>query len=155
MTAADTTAWREVAEKFPGTIPAGNAQIRIASALRAQGDLAGSAAELEKFTATFPEHPLLGAAWLTLGEIRQVQGDRNAALTAYRTASSRQKDSYAAPLAMISEARLLGTQGAEGEARAVLQSVQALYPETPAAMVAGGELQRMTPAAAVTPAAGN
>ncbi len=141
-TASDAEAWREVARQYPGTVPAGNAQLRLADSLRASGDLAGSAAELEEFLRSQPQHPLAGAAWLSLGELRQAQSNNAGALEAYRTASGRYSTSYAAPLALLAEARLLQERGAQGEARAVLQSIGSLHPETPAAMVAGAELAR-------------
>ncbi len=140
--ATSVDGWRAVVGEFPGSVAAGNAQLQIATALRAKGDFDAAAAELEAFTAAQPEHPLAGAAWLTLGEIRQAQDKVAPALEAYRTASSRYKTSYAAPLALISEAKLASSQGSPGEARAILESVATLYPETPAAMIAAGELQR-------------
>jgi TolA-binding protein len=142
-TATGADAWREVVQKYPGTVPAGNAQVRLAESLQSAGDLPGAATELETFLASQPEHPLAGAAWLTLGELRQIQGNNDGALEAYRTASSRYKTSYAAPLALVAEANLLKAQGSLGEARAVLESVGSLHPETPAAMVAAGELARL------------
>jgi len=143
-TAGVPEAWREVVRKYPGTIPAGNARVRLAESLKSAGDLAGASAELETFLAAQPEHPLAGAAWLSLGELRQLQGNASGALEAYRTASSRYKSSYAAPLALIAEANLLRAQGSAGEARAVLESIGSLHPETPAAMVAAGELARLS-----------
>lgn len=154
-TAVTPEAWREVVRKYPGTVPAGNAQVRLAEALRASGDLPAAAAELEGFLAAQPEHPLAGAAWLTLGELRQIQGNSDGALEAYRTASSRYKSSYAAPLALVAEANLLKAQGAVGEARAVLESIGSLHPETPAAMVAAGELARLNQPQAPAPAPAN
>ncbi len=154
-TAATPEAWREVVQKYPGTVPAGNAQVRLAEALQTSGDLPAAAAELESFLAAQPEHPLAGAAWLTLGELRQTQGNNDGALEAYRTASSRYKSSYAAPLALVAEANLLKAQGSVGEARAVLESIGSLHPETPAAMIAAGELARLGQPQAPAPAPAN
>ena len=144
--------WKAVVAQYPGSVPAGNAQLQLAAALRAQGDLAGAATQLDELIARQPRHPLIGAAWLSLAEVKMMQGDVGAALDAYRTASSGHRDSYAAPLALLGEARLLAGQSKEGEARAVLESVGTLYPDTPAAMMAAAELARMgkpgqTPAA--------
>lgn len=150
-TAGDAAAWREVAEKFPGTIPAGNAQVRLAESLRAGGDAPAAAAELEAFLRSQPQHPLAGAAWLTLGELRQMQGQNNGALEAYRVASSDFSASYAAPLALLAEAKLLEQMGSPGEARAVLESVGSLHGDTPAAMIAAGELARLRPPAPAAP----
>lgn len=135
--------WREVVQKYPGSLPAGNAQVRLAESLREAGNVPAAASELEKFLANQPAHPLAGAAWLTLGELRQIEGNPDGALEAFRTASSSHKTSYAAPLALLAEANLLKTKGSVSEARAVLQSVGSLHPGTPAAMVAEAELARL------------
>jgi len=152
--ASSSDGWRAVIGEFPGSLAAGNAHLQVATALRAKGDLDSALAELEDFTTAQPDHPLAGAAWLTIGEIRQAQDKVAPALEAYRTASSRYKTSYAAPLALISEAKLVAGQGSQGEARAILESVGTLYPETPAAMLAASELGRPAKATA-TPADGN
>jgi predicted negative regulator of RcsB-dependent stress response len=152
--ASGADGWREVVQKYPGTAPAGNAQVRLAESFREAGDVASASGELENLLASQPEHPLAGAAWLTLGELRQMQNNPDGALEAFRTASSRYKASYAAPLALLAEANLLKTRGSGGEARAVLQSVGSLHPGTPAAMVAEAELARLVenPAPAAVPA---
>lgn len=133
-------AWHEVVAKYPGSLAAGNARLRIAAALRGSDKLDDAAAELEAFTADQPDHPLAGAAWLSLGEIRQMQNNSSGALEAYRNASGRYQGSYAAPLALLAEAKLLAAGGKPGESQAVLQSIGASYPETPAAMMAAAEL---------------
>jgi TolA-binding protein len=152
--ASGADGWREVVQKHPGTVPAGNAQVRLAESFREAGDVASASGELENLLASQAEHPLAGAAWLTLGELRQMQNNPDGALEAFRTASSRYKASYAAPLALLAEANLLKTRGSVGEARAVLQSVGSLHPGTPAAMVAEAELARLveSPAPAAVPA---
>jgi len=150
--ANNAEAWREVVEKYPGTVPAGNAQLQVAEALRAGGDMAGASGELESFLRTQPGHPLAGTAWLSLAEVRQMQGQNNGALEAYREASSKYAGSYAAPLALLGEAKLLEQMGSPGEARAVLESVGSLHGDTPAAMIAAGELARMRPPTQPAPA---
>ena len=154
-TANDAVAWREVVQKYPRTVPAGNAQVRLADSLREAGDLPAATGELESLLATQPDHPLAGTVWLTLGELRQIQGNTEGALEAYRNASSREKTSYAAPLALLAEANLLKSRGSVGEARAVLQSVGSLHPGTPAAMVAEAELARLVEAPASAPVPAN
>lgn len=141
---ADTPeALRGVIEKYPGSIPAGNARLRLATLLRAEGKLDEAAGELDDFLSADAGHPLAGAAWLMLGEVRQMQGNKEAALEAYRKTSASYAKSYAAPLALIAEAKLISSQGSVGEARAILESIGITYPGTPAAMVAGGELERL------------
>lgn len=140
--AAATTpdAWRGVIAQYPGSLAAGNAQMRLATALRAEGKLDDASAELRNFTSSQPDHPMAGPAWLALGEILQMQKNNDSALEAYRTASGRYDKSYAAPLALLAEARLLAALGKSGESRAVLGSIGTSYPEGPAAMLAAAEL---------------
>lgn len=142
--AASADGWREVVTKFPASIAAGNARIRLASTLRNEGKLDEAVTELSDLAEQQPKHPMAGAAWLTIGEIRQAQQKEGDALEAYRSASGLYKDSYAAPLALVAEARLLVAKDKAGEAKAILESVGTSYPDTPAAMVAAGELARLT-----------
>lgn len=151
--ASNPAAWREVVAKYPDSLPAGNAQVRIASALRSEGKLDEALAAFEQFAAAQPDHPLAGAAWLAIGEIRQLQNNAAAALEAYRTASGRYQSSYTAPLALLAEARLLAAQGKSGEGRAILESIGTSYPEGPAAMIAAAELSSLSAAEAPAPAA--
>lgn len=141
--ADDAEGWREVIARYPGSVPAGNAQIRWSELLRSNGDLAGAAALLEDLLASQPAHPLAGVASLTLGELKQMQGDEAAALEVFRAAGGRYAASFAGPLAQLAEARLLVGRGQTGEARAILESVTSLHPGTPAAMVAAGELEAL------------
>lgn len=145
--ASGPDAWRGVIEKFPGSLVAGNAQLQLANALRSEGKFDDAASELGAMLASQPDHPLAGAAWLALGEIRQAQNNTAAALEAFRTCSAGQAASYAAPLAMLAEAKLLLSAGSRGEALAVLESVGTAYPETPAAMVAAAQLASLKPPA--------
>lgn len=146
-TANNPESWRAVISKFPGSLSAGNASLQLAASLGGEGKLPEAAAELEQFTAAQPDHPLAGAAWLYLGELRQLQKNSSAALEAYRTVSSRYQSSYAAPLALLAEAKLLSAEGKPGESRAVLESIGTSYPETPAAMVAAAEVAAFSPPA--------
>jgi TolA-binding protein len=82
-----------------------------------------------------------------------MQKNETAALEAYRTASGRYAASYAAPMALLAEARLLIAGGSRGEAKAVLESIGTAYPQTPAAMVAAGELSLLGVPAGVPPSA--
>jgi TolA-binding protein len=147
-------AWREVAAQYPGSIPAGNALLRLAVSYRAEGKIEEAAGELESFTSRYSGHPLIGAAYLALGGVREMQGNTEAALDAYRTSSGSYPKAYTAALALLAEAKLIAAQGAEGEARAILESVSVSYPGTPAAMVAAAEVARSTPRGS-EPAAGN
>lgn len=150
--AAGPEGWREVVQKFPGTIAAGNAQIRLAEALRLEGKPDEAASTLETFAAAQPEHPLAAVAWLSLGEIRQMQKNDASALEAYRTASGKYASSYVAPMALLAEARLLSAGGSRGEAKAVLESIGTAYPQTPAAMIAAGELSLFVEEGEASPA---
>jgi tetratricopeptide (TPR) repeat protein len=147
-TSGDAEGWREVIKLYPGSVPAGNAQIRLSQLLRTGGDLEGAATALENLLSAQPRHPLAGMAVFTLGEIRQLQGKEEVALEAYRAVAVRQADSFATPLAMLAEARLMVGRGQTGEARALLESIPLRYPDTPAAMLAMAEVAGLTPVGA-------
>lgn len=149
-TADKAEVWQEVVAKYPDSVSAGNAQMRIASSLRAEGKTDEAVAELERFTSAQPDHPMAGAAWLALGEIRQSQGKKPDALDAYRVASGRYQSSYAAPLALLAEARLLASEGKGGESKAILESIGSSYPDGPAAMLAAAELAAISRSATPT-----
>lgn len=142
--AATPDAWSNVASTYPGSVSAGNALVRLATALRGEGKLDEAAAEFEKFASSQPDHPLAGAAWLAIGEIRQMQKNTSRALDAYRTASGRYQSSYAAPLALLAEAGMLAAEGKAGESKAILESIGTSYPEGPAAMLAGAQLASLS-----------
>jgi len=146
--------WREVLVKFPGSVAAGNAQLRLAEALRTEGKADEAASTLETFVAAQPEHPLAPVGWLSLGEIRQMQKNDVGAMEAFRTASGKYASSYAAPMALLAEARLLIAGGNRGEAKAVLESIGTSYPQTPAAMIAAGELSMFEAPAGMPPSSG-
>lgn len=146
-TATGPEGWSEVIEKFPYSIPAGNARLMLAASQRAEGNLEGAVAELDKFLAQQPNHPMAGTALLTLAELHRLTGDTNAALESYRLVSTRFRQSFAAPLALLGEAELLTNQGKDGEAKAILESVNISYPDTPAAMIAARTLAQRKAAA--------
>lgn len=150
--ADNVEAWKNVVALYPGSVVAGDARLQIAAALRAKNDLNGAAAELEAFVADQPKHPMAGAAWLALGDLREVEGKADAALECYRNSSSRYKDSYAAPLAMLAEAKVLLAQSRPGEAKSLLESIPPTYPNSPAAAFAQEELARFAQEQAASPA---
>ncbi len=150
-TASTIPQWEEVETRYPRTIAAGNASLLIAAALRDEGKTDQAAARLEAFTGSHPDHPLIGAAWFALAEIFQLQGQKDRALETYRIVSARYTTSYTAPLALLAEGRLLAAQGKSSEARSILESISTQYPDTPAAMVAAGELARLPAPAAAQP----
>jgi predicted negative regulator of RcsB-dependent stress response len=151
-TATTPEAWREVMAEYPGSVPAGNAQIQLAASLRQAGDLDGAVAQLQEMITAQPHHPLVGVAGLLLGEIRQLQGNDESALQVYRETAANRDAGFAGPLASLAEGRLLSILGKTDDARAVFQSVAAMNPETPAAMVATGEAAALAPAVPPAPA---
>ena len=151
-TATTPEAWREVVAQYPGSVAAGNAQIQLAAALRQAGDLDGAVALLQEMTSSQPHHPLVGVAGLLLGEIRQLQGSNESALQTFRETAANRAAGFAGPLASLAEGRMLVAMDKPDDARAVFQSIAAMNPETPAAMVATGEAAALAPAVPQTPA---
>ena len=143
--AKDPAAWREVIAKYPRSMPAANAYFLLADSLRSQGSVEESSALYKKFLTVFPVHPLTGGARLGLAENLAVAGKAEEALDAFREAQTVDSGSYAAPFAGLLEARIFIRTGKLDEARKVLATLVATYPQSPAGRAAAGQLDALVP----------
>src|SRR5215210_4187279 len=75
--------YRQIVEKYPRTIAAGNAHLMLANALRDEKKYDESASLLHTFTEKFPQHPLAHAGWLSLAETLEAQGKTDEAMSTY------------------------------------------------------------------------
>ncbi len=144
-TATDVAGFESVIKDHPGTIVAGNASLRLAEELRREGRYADAIATLNAFIAKEPQHPLISAAWNSIGITYELEGKTEEALTAYQETAAKYPEAYTAPIALNSQARLLAAQGKKNEARQVLQDVVARFPETAFAQDARRELRFLRP----------
>lgn len=135
--------WQEVAAKYPGTAAAGDALLLIAKAQRDDGKFQESSETYSQFLSQYPKHPMTGAARLGLAENLEAQNKTAEALKALQLVRLEDAASYAAPYAMLMEARILLRQSKAAEARRVFNDLVSQYPGSPCANVAAAELDRL------------
>lgn len=135
--------FEQVASKFRSQPVAVNALIQLSALLREEGKLEESDAKLNLVLNNYPNHPLVGIAMMGLAANREVAGDLDAAIDLYRQIPAKYSGSFAAPLARLSEARLLALRNDAEAAKIVYEDVATSFPNTPAAMVARSELSQL------------
>jgi tetratricopeptide (TPR) repeat protein len=132
-----------VVEKYPGTMPAADALMRLAAAHREAGDLEKSTAAFRSFLEKFADHPLAGGALLGIGQNQDATGNADAAVATYQQVVTRYPQSYAAPFAAYSEAEILLRRFQREEARRSFNMVVTQFPQSPAARMASAQLGRI------------
>ena len=132
-----------VVEKYPGTMPAADALMRLAAAQREAGDLEKSTAAFRSFLEKFADHPLAGGALLGIGQNQDAAGNAEAAVATYQQVVTQYPKSYAAPFAAYSEAEILLRRFQREEARRSFNMVVTQFPQSPAARMASAQLGRI------------
>jgi TolA-binding protein len=98
-----------------------------AAALRDQGKFDESDALYSRFTETFPRNPIAVSGILGRASNARVSGHADAAVSSYQQAAAAFPQSYGAPFALLSEARLLAQLGKTDEAKRVIQALASQY----------------------------
>lgn len=125
---ADTAAdYAAIIQKYPGTPAAGNAALREAEKLRADGKYDEAAQVLRQFVDKYPAHPLACGGWTSLGVTYEKQGKLDDALDAYANAISKYPDAYTTPIAMMAQARIYLLKDKKEDARRIYMDVAARY----------------------------
>ncbi len=134
-------AYRALIADYPRSRPAVDASFLLAESLREAGKIEDSSAVYHKIVDDYPESTLVGGARLGLAENFEMQNKLDDALAALRQVQTTDSDSYAAQVAMLLEGRILIRQGKMEEARRTLTGLVSAYPKSPAAQLAGAQLQ--------------
>ncbi len=125
------------------TNPAAEAAYLSAFNALKQGDYDGAVAGFQRFVQQYPETSYSDNAWYWLGEARYVQRDYAGALTALQTVANRFATSDKMPAALYKIGVVQDEQGETDNARATLNRVIDLHPDTDAARLARERLQAM------------
>lgn len=150
--ASTVEAWQEVATRYPKSIIGGNAQLRVAAALRDGGKLDEALVAYESFISLHPEHPLIVDGHLGLATIYDKKNQPDQAIAALKTLASKYPNSFAAPYALYVESEILLREGKRAEASRVLQELVKQYVGTLPAQLGGAQLDRI---ATITETQGN
>jgi len=141
--AVNAQEWEAVIKRYPGTMPAADATLRLAEAQRVEGKLADSTATFERFLASFPRHPLAGGALFGIAQNLDLEGRTQEAVAAYLRVPTEYPSSYAAPLADYSRAEIFLRDFKTEEARPILENLASANPPTNVSRLAAAQLSRI------------
>jgi len=141
--AKDASAYESLIKNYPGTMPAADALLLLASAQRDAGKLDESTAAFQSFLKNYPRHPLAGGALLGIGQNQDSSGKSSEAAATFREVAGKYPASYAAPVARYAEAEILLREFRRDEARAVLETIPTEFPTSVVARLAAAQLARL------------
>jgi tetratricopeptide (TPR) repeat protein len=130
--------WAAVIAKYPRTPAAADAMLLLAASLRDGGRIEESDAIYSRFTETFASSPLAVSGLLGRASNARLAGKPDLALSVYQQAAAGFPQSYGAPYALFSEARLLAQQGRSDDVKRILQTLLSQYPASISAQTVGG-----------------
>jgi len=146
--------YRQITEKYSGTVAAGNASLHLAAKLREDRKYDEAISVLQNFLEKYPKHPLVAAADLSIGETLDAEKKTDEAIAKYEEVAAKYPESYSAPLAVIAQANILKGQGKTEEVRRVYENFVAQFPDSVFSQEVMTEMRllRSAPKASPTPA---
>lgn len=135
--------FQAIIAKYPASMPAADAHMRIASALREAGKWEESTTAFRAFLKNFPQHELAGGALLGIGQNQDAAGDTKSAISTYQQVVTQYPQSYAAPYAAYSEAEIYLRTFQREEARRSYNMIGSQFPQSPVARMAASQLSRL------------
>jgi len=135
--------YRQIIQKYPHTVVAGNASLMLAEKLRDEKKYDEAIATALALIDQYPDYPLLDAAWLNQAATLEAAGRTDEALNKYQQVASKFATSYSAPQALLAEAALLKSKGRLDEAKHIYENVKSQFPESPFAADAMQQLQQI------------
>jgi TolA-binding protein len=142
-TASEIPQLDAVIKNYGGTTPAADAILLVAAANRKAGKLEESSAAFQEFLKSFPTNPLAGGALLGIGQNQDAAGNATEASATYQQVIEKYPKSYAAPFAAYSQAEILLRDFKRDEAKVVLNSLVAQFPDSTIARLAAAQLSRL------------
>jgi tetratricopeptide (TPR) repeat protein len=141
--ATDIPQYEDIVKKYNGTMPAADALLLLAAANRDAGKMEESTAAFQSFLKSYPKHPLAGGAMLGVGQNQDAMGNSTEAAATYQQLCEKYPKSYAAPFAAYAQAEILLRDFRRDEARVLLESLVAQFPESPVARLASAQMSRL------------
>jgi len=140
--AASVEQLQEVSAKYTGTPEAASAAFLRGIALMESEKWDEAFEAFGAFEKTYPEHALTGGAVAAQAVIREMQGKFEEAKSLYQRVGTSYQNSYAAPFAMIGEARMYEQMGSPEDARKMLTEIVTRMPGSVFAGEAAALLER-------------
>lgn len=145
--------YEDVIKRYPATPAGASACILLAEAQRAEKNYAASNATLQDFISKHPQHELAGTARVAMAANLELMNKIDDALLMYQSAAASDPKSFNAPLALISEVRLLKAANRTEDARRICEKIVSEYSDSMWMGEAMRELRELKPSA--PPTAGN
>lgn len=128
--ATDVAGWQAVVSRYPHSGAAADALLLIAGAQATNHQCDDANKTYAQFLKTFSHHPLAVSAYLGMAMNEDSMGHPEKALAAFQQAVAMYPRSYAAPEALMLQARLLARLGKKEEAKRLLQMIATQYPDS-------------------------
>ena len=117
-----------VAQKYPGSIAAGNAALLKADLLWKANKKDSAVGTLKEFTKSFPKHPFFLSGLMGLASKLESIGDKAEAKAIYERLTGEFGKSEFAPLAQARLGDMLWADGKDDEAKKLFESLPSKYP---------------------------
>jgi TolA-binding protein len=144
--------YEQVIARYSNTPAGADAHILLAEAQRKEKKFAEANKTLETFITKYPKHELLSTAKLAKANNLESMGKMDEALAMYQQIASDYPNSYAAPVAMLSQVYILKAKSRNEDARRICETMLTQYRTSIWAGEAMQQLRLLKPLTSSTPA---
>ena len=144
--------YQRVIARYPNTHAAADACIFLAETQRKEKKFLEANKTLESFIAKSPQHELVSTAKLAMAANLESMGKTDETLALYQQIASAYPNTYAAPLAMLSQVYILKTKDRNEDARRICETILTQYRTSFWAGEAMQQLRLLKPITSSTPA---
>jgi predicted negative regulator of RcsB-dependent stress response len=146
LTSAKTAAdFQKVIAQYPGTPAGAAAYLFFAEEQRKEKKFIEANTTLQSFVEKYPKHQLKGTARMAMAANLESLGKSDEALAAYQRLAADDPQGFTAPVALISEVRLLKEKNQNEEAQRVCETILTKYRESLVAGEATRQLKLLRP----------
>jgi TolA-binding protein len=149
--AKNTQDYEQVIRRYPNTPAGATAYLLLAQAQRNERKFTESNATLQIFMDENPNHELVGSAWMAIAANLESMGKMDEPLSIYQQVVAKYPKSFNAPLALISQVRLLKAKNQNDAARRICETILTQYRDSFWAGEAARELRLLKPSDAAKP----
>src|SRR2546423_4981296 len=134
--------YQAVMASYPGTPAGASAYLLLADKQRNEKKFAEANGTLQKFVDKYPEHDFVPTARLAMATNLESMGKDDEALAIYQQVANKHGNTYAGPLALISQVPLLKAKNRIDDARRVCEEILTKY-KIPGQQIEGTRDDRM------------
>lgn len=135
--------FRKVIAAHPRSVVAANAHLMLAELQRNEGKHDEAITNLRAFIDHHGDHPLISGAWTSLAFSLEAQGKSEEALSTLQKVAATYPTSFAAPVALMAQARIYKARNEIAQAKRIYEQVVSQFGQSNFAREALMELQRL------------